>query len=342
MFPEHRIICLARSGDWNAAALALATYSSINEINETLERLLINYLDHEAELKIKRKDLCLKESSVIVYLCAFSGIKPLDSELPIAFLYTNLSRDKSLRARINASEEFVKSGALNPNILFSNYKIKQPSTSGGVWARAKLIQELDEHYKNSELNQLILLEHLSLVVREFVKNDLITQFSQIYAEKLYQIKPKQSNLKLYEMVLALILLSDLELDDWRAVKTNNLKLNLAIYLESEDIGLINKNTNVEERLSRYFTSRQKTEFTLLDKIVMEASMGKFPIGRNSTNEILNALSQGRKGFVLVHALFLISAGKNSDLFDLQTGLASLVIAKEILILDYFKNSLDFS
>ena len=34
-FLAHRVICLARSGDWNAAALALATYSSIGEINES-------------------------------------------------------------------------------------------------------------------------------------------------------------------------------------------------------------------------------------------------------------------------------------------------------------------
>ena len=37
--PAHKVICLARSGDWNAAALSLATYSSINEI----EMIMKNY-----------------------------------------------------------------------------------------------------------------------------------------------------------------------------------------------------------------------------------------------------------------------------------------------------------
>mgnify|MGYP001487815774 CR=1 FL=1 len=38
--PAHKVICLARSGDWNAAALSLATYSSINEIENDYEKLL--------------------------------------------------------------------------------------------------------------------------------------------------------------------------------------------------------------------------------------------------------------------------------------------------------------
>ena len=72
--PAHKIICLARSGDWNAAALSLATYSSINEIDSDHEKLLINYLDHEAELEIINKDKCDEDKSIIIYLCNFSNI----------------------------------------------------------------------------------------------------------------------------------------------------------------------------------------------------------------------------------------------------------------------------
>ena len=154
MFPAYRVICLARSGDWSAAALTLATYSSMEKIETNLEILLINYLDHEAELEIKNKELCLKHIPVLVYLCNFSGIKSYENTLPIEFLYNDLSRSKSLRARINASEELVRSGALDPNILFTNYKIKQASTSGGVWARVRLVQELDKKLNSIESSTL--------------------------------------------------------------------------------------------------------------------------------------------------------------------------------------------
>ena len=46
--PAHKVICLARSGDWNAAALSLATYSSINAIESDYEKLLIK-LSHTKE-----------------------------------------------------------------------------------------------------------------------------------------------------------------------------------------------------------------------------------------------------------------------------------------------------
>ena len=62
--PAHKIICLARSGDWNAAALSLATYSSIKEIESDYEKLLINFLDHEAELEIIDEAFCNKDSNI--------------------------------------------------------------------------------------------------------------------------------------------------------------------------------------------------------------------------------------------------------------------------------------
>ena len=91
--------------------------------------------------------------------------------------------------------------------------------------------------------------------------------------------------------------------------------------------------------------------TLLEKVVLEASVGKFPDGKRSADDIRIALSEQRIGLVLLEALSHISYGENADLLELQVGLTSLVrlglleefkfIATEILITDYFRNSVDY-
>ena len=58
--PAHKVICLARSGDWNAAALSLATYSSINEIENDYEKLLIPFFETNAE-RVKRESKLMEE-----------------------------------------------------------------------------------------------------------------------------------------------------------------------------------------------------------------------------------------------------------------------------------------
>ena len=344
MFHAYRVICLARSGDWNAAALALATYSSMGKIQENLESLLINYLDHEAALNIKNQDLCLKEVPVLVYLCRFSGIQLPSTSLPLEYLYSDLSRSKSLRARLNASEEFVKGGALNPNFLFANYKIKQASTSGGVWARVRLIQELDKDFNSPQISLQDLLNKLLNTVQEFNSRGLLPQFAYVYGQKIEKIELNKIPLELREKIIALLLLSRKSVSYSQVVTIRNLSIVSAIQIANSNIGWTET-----EKLPNLL---QENQITLLQKVVLEASLGKFPEERKSTSEILQLLTQERTGVVLLKAFSLISSGHKSDLLDLQIGLAALVrlglleefknIASEVLILDYFQKTLERS
>ncbi len=352
MVPSHRIVCLARSGDWNAAALALATYTSIGEIDNELETLLINYLDHEAELDLVNKDICLEKSAILLYLCGFSGIRISDSELPVKFLYSNLSRSKSLRTRISTSEEFVKSGSLDPNVLFSNYRVKEPSASGGVWARAKIVQNVDKSLNASDVEYPILFENLSAAITEFTKQNLLAQFAETYGSKFREIAPAQNFPELNEIILALIILSGEELGEWTGEKTSSSTINLALYLAAGNIGWTQKREDNYASIVPRFTSNEEGQLTLMEKTILEASFGKIPSRGDANKEILAALSDQRIGLTLLQAMKYISFGrKESDFFALQTGLASLVrlglladfklIASEILLTEYFRGLLDY-
>lgn len=342
--PAHKIICLARSGDWNAAALSLATYSSINEIESDYEKLLINYLDHEAELEITNKDICSIDKPILVYLCDFSNVGVQKLRIDAKYLYNNLSRSKSIRSRIIASEELVKSGALNPNILFSTYNVKQPSASGGVWARAKLVQDLENILKIQLNNSEDLEIHLNLIIEEFLKNKLLPPFAEFYSEKLKLRETKYSSL--YELIVVINIMSGNYSDLIYGNKVNNSKLqNLikVIYNRDKNVRIYKSKNNFQQNTTNIYLNTHNTE---LQRAILEASNGVYPIGMFSSKKMDEAFSKKQDGFILLNAIFLISSSTYTDITALQTGLASLVklglirdfkaISNELLIMEYFK------
>ena len=119
-----------------------------------------------------------------------------------------------------ASEELVKSGALNPGILFSTYKVKKPSTSGGVWARVKKVQDLENLLEYNLKNTETLSTHLDLMVKEFLKNKLLPSFAEFYSEKLKLREFEYSSL--YDTIIAINILSG----NYKDLKTRNKITNL--------------------------------------------------------------------------------------------------------------------
>ena len=83
----------------------------------------------------------------------------------------------------------------------------------------------------------------------------------------------------------------------------------------------------------------------IEKLILEASIGRIPEEGYRDDHIDNALSSNRTGADILTSLSFLSNGQKADPTDLQIGLASLVrlgliedfrnIAKEILLLDYF-------
>ena len=336
--PAHKIICLARSGDWNAAALSLATFSSINEIDSDHEKLLINYLDHEAELEIINKDKCEEDKSVIIYLCNFSNINTRIPSYGVKFLYNNLGRGKSIRSRIVASEELVKSGALNPNILFSTYKIKQPSTSGGVWARAKLVQELDRIIQYDFNNYQYLSNHLNIMIDEFLKNKLLTAFAISYGKKL------KSSISNFQPLNDLILITNILTGEYSDLLERDIIIDLKL---KNLISVLNKRDKylLEIHLQESLKTIRNKNYTELQNAILKASNGIYPENVTFMHETKNDYSN-QDGLVLLNAILKISNSLNYDITDMQTGLASLVrlgllndfkaISNELLIMEYFK------
>ena len=338
--PSHKIICLARSGDWNAAALSLATYSSIKEINSDNEKLLINYLDHEAEIEIINKAKCNIDKPIIVYLCSFSTVNNQNSNFQVKYLYNNLGRGKSIRSKIIASEELVKSGALNSSFLFSTYKIKQPSTSGGVWARAKQVQQLEDIIQFKSYNPEFLSNHLKVMIDEFLKNKLLTAFAEYYGK---QLKFSNSNYRpLNDQILMINILSGEynSINDLDTITNPKLK-NLIKTINIRDSAILNPKKDINHL--DFLNNEVNTE---LQRAIFKASYGIIPDGIFSNKSLEESFSRKEHGKVLLNAISLISNASSSNIPSIQIGLASLVklglindfkaISNELLIMEYLK------
>lgn len=140
---QARVFCLARNGDWNAAALTLATGETLGFISQTDADLMARFLDpHMFEGQpdlpppspLTPLDFTMRE--------AIAEPRPIGA-LPLAFVNADLKSSAGWRKQIEAAERLVKSGALTPNRLIELYTERQAAASGGIWSRVSAIQAFD-------------------------------------------------------------------------------------------------------------------------------------------------------------------------------------------------------
>ena len=119
----------------------------------------------------------------------------------------------------------------------------------------------------------------------------------------------------------------------------NIKQAIGIDIEPH---VINQ-ANFHKNNSIMYSNKNNTE---LQRAILEASNGIYPVGLFSSKKIDKAFLKKQDGYVLLNAIYLISSSNIADIAALQAGLASLVklglindfksISNELLIMEYFK------
>ncbi len=148
-FPA-RIFCLARGGDWNAAALTLGTTRALGQITEDEEALLSRFLDpdlYEGEDPLRPP----QRPTPLVFRMHEAVGEPLPSgTLPRAFAHADLRTTSGWKAQVEAAERLARTGALDANRLLGLYTERRPAASGGVWERVDAVQKLDTAVKSGD------------------------------------------------------------------------------------------------------------------------------------------------------------------------------------------------
>lgn len=141
-FPA-RVFCLARGGDWNAAALSLRTGETLGYIEPEMVPLLERFLDPALADEAPDLPEPARPSPLVLRLMEAIGQPLQTSTLPLAFAQADLRSNAGWKTRLEAAERLARTGAIEPNLLLGLYTERQAAASGGVWERVRAIQTLD-------------------------------------------------------------------------------------------------------------------------------------------------------------------------------------------------------
>jgi hypothetical protein len=137
-----RIFCLARNGDWQAAAVTLETAEALGYLTPAEDLLLARFLDADIIDDSGAPPPRLPSPLEFRMYEAVGEALPT-TDLPLAYGHADLRDTRGWKARLEAAERLVRNGALEAGVLFDLYQERRPSASGGVWDRAAAIQALD-------------------------------------------------------------------------------------------------------------------------------------------------------------------------------------------------------
>lgn len=180
-FPA-RVFCLARSGDWNAAALTLRTGLALGYITEAEDALMSRFLD--PDLYEGDPPLPMPDRPTPLVWRMFEAIgEPLPTNtLPLAFAHAELRDAAGWKAQVEAAERLARAGVLEPNLLLGLYTERQAAASGGVWDRVSALQAFDVALTAQD--QAAVTTTLPLVWEQMVGGELEVPFARIYGEPL--------------------------------------------------------------------------------------------------------------------------------------------------------------
>ncbi len=180
-----RIFCLAREGEWDTAAVTLETARALGVISDAEDALLASFLDPDiADATLQLADTS-RPSPLVFRMMEAIGEPLPTANLPRAFAHVDLDETAGWKAQIEAAERLTRTGAIDPNRLLGLYTDRAPAASGGVWERAKAIQQLDKALLTQDPEAVG--SALQEAWRAMVSIQLETALASLYAPRLAEI-----------------------------------------------------------------------------------------------------------------------------------------------------------
>jgi len=200
---QARVFCLARNGDWNAAALTLATGETLSFISRPDADLMARFLDpgmYEGEPDLPPP----AQLTPLIFTMREAIAQPRPSgALPLAFVNADLRATAPWRQQMEAAERLVRSQAMAPNRLIELYTARKAGASGGIWERVKAIQAFDLALLSGDLAAIG--TSLPTAFKAMKSVALEVPFAQYYGDRLNLLGFEGAHKKL---AFELALLSD--------------------------------------------------------------------------------------------------------------------------------------
>ena len=170
-----RILCAARSGEWDTAALTLGSAQALALLPESDLSLLDRFLNPDlyegaAPLPGPREMTPLK-----FRLLEAIGEPQPTRNLPAAYAVADLRDIAGWKAQLDAAERLTRIGALPDNRFLGIYTDREPAASGGVWDRVEAM---------SSGNAEAIAKALRPAWRAMQQAETEVTFATLYAEDL--------------------------------------------------------------------------------------------------------------------------------------------------------------
>ena len=297
-----RVYCLARGGDWNAAAITLSLGGAIGEIDLMREEALIRFLDPElfedepdpeAPDPLGVMDFVLREAVLLP--------RPLGL-MPLPYLYRDIGDRAPLRAKIEASERLVVAGSLPANLLFAAYREGKAAVSGGVWGRASAVQLLNQALLGDDSTEIA--KRVNEAYSALADAHLLHALAEEFAERLVEL-PYSSEMSSSRMqVLDLLHLANVSNSDWsRGANFDQNRLLAKAIVERAPLGDVPAGS-------------------ALLKSIVNGLEGETP-DNQAAKQLLVQLEQGQQGQVILASLRLLANGALADPEGIRTALYML-------------------
>lgn len=184
-----RIFCLARAGDWQAAALTLATSQALGQVPPEEEDLLLRFLD-PAEADGAEPLPPPGQPTPLSWRMYEAIGEPLPSlGLPVAFAHAELRPQAGWKAQLEAVERLARIGAVPPQALLQLYTDRRPAASGGVWDRVAAFQRFDRALGGGTAQPVpdAVAAALPEAWAAMVAAELEAPFAQLYGARLMEL-----------------------------------------------------------------------------------------------------------------------------------------------------------
>jgi hypothetical protein len=183
-FPA-RIFCLARMGDWPAAALSLGTGEALGRITTEEGDLIARFLDPELFQEEPPLPPDPNLTPLAFQMRMAIAERPDLTGAPLAFVHADLSQLAGWRAQLDAAERLTRSGAIEPQQWFAIYTMRVPSASGGVWDRVAAVQALDAALLAGDAAEVA--RRLPPAFAHMQEAGLAVAFATIFSERLQRV-----------------------------------------------------------------------------------------------------------------------------------------------------------
>ncbi|MBL4807244.1 MAG: hypothetical protein JKY31_08135 [Rhodobacteraceae bacterium] len=214
-----RVICLARGGDWNAAAITLSLSASIGDVERPREELLIQFLDPELFAGVENPAVPDPLTAIDFALREALGMPRPNGTLPLMFLSVDMGLQIPQRRRMEAAERLVQSAAIPTALLFAAYRGGRPASSGGIWERANAVQNLDKALIGQD--DVVLADALAKAYHELGEIGLIPAMAEEYADALAHRDCTDDLASVAHIVQSLLLLENTPIAAWSDSETEN-------------------------------------------------------------------------------------------------------------------------